>query len=399
MRIYRNSSRDLFRGRRRRGGCLPLFVLLGVLLGVAAVSLNRLWLNLHAPHLAGDLGMAERAFLSGDLDTSIALAEQALREDPESAQALALLVRALIYRSYADYDSERDRASALELTLQALRHAAGSRDPLAAHAFALHAAGFSEEAGRTALRVIERQPENALARLALALSYGGQGLFEVALREALRAVELAEHEPGLRADAYRALAIAYSDLGRYHEAITAVETAISHNPRLLALYYERALYAQQVGDTDAATVAYFQVLAYQPENVKARLRLCELSSALRERDAAISYCGQVTALAPAWAEGWYRLGREYYLQGDFRAAQAAFNRCTALQVVQSVPVEERRFDCWYLQGQAAELLGDCEGLLATYEDFLHMTAGSGLPQTWTYPPEGPAICLTPTAPG
>ncbi len=135
------------------------------------------------------------------------------------------------------------------------------------------------------------------------------------------------------------------------------------------------------------------MLVYDPENVKARLRLCELSSLLREREAAIRYCQQVTERAPAWADGWYHLGREYFLQGNFRLAQEHFHRCSSLQVMQNIPPEERRFECWYLQGQAAEILGDCENLLATYNEFRAMAIDPAVQQTWTYPPEGPPGCV------
>src|SRR5690606_18610811 len=128
-------------------------------------------------------------------------------------------------------------------------------------------------------------------------------------------------------------------------------------------------------------------------NVKARLRLCELSSLMRQRDSAIQFCQQVTDRASDWAEGWYQLGREYFLQGNFAQAQQHLNRCSSLQVMQEVPVEARRFECWYMQGQAAEILGDCPALLATYQEYRTMALDAGLLQTWIYPPEGPPGCV------
>ena len=41
---------------------------------------------------------------------------------------------------------------------------------------------------------------------------------------------------------------------------------------------------------------------------------------------------------------------------------------------EDVPVDERRFECWYIQGQAAEILGDCPNLIALYNEFRAMTA-------------------------
>jgi tetratricopeptide (TPR) repeat protein len=226
------------------------------------------------------------------------------------------------------------------------------------------------------------------------MGFSGVGSHDVALRESLQAVS----SPGWRMDTHRAVAISYSGVGDYTDAIKSIERALALNNRMIPLYFERALYARQLGDADSASVAYFQVLAIDPQNVKARFRLCELSSVLRERDSAIEFCRQVTELAPSWADGWYQLGREYFLQGNFAPAQQNLNRCSTLQVEQDVPVSERRFECWYLQGQAAEIMGDCPALLATYNEYRVMASNSGLAQTWIYPPEGPPSCVTPIVP-
>ncbi len=60
--------------------------------------------------------------------------------------------------------------------------------------------------------------------------------------------------------------------------------------------------------------------------------------------------------------------------------------------MQGIPIEERRLECWYLQGQAAEIRGDCPALLATYNEFRAMALNANISQTWAYPPEGPPGC-------
>lgn len=397
MRIQRQSSRLTFRKRRRRSGCLSLTVLLGLLTGVITLSWNWFGQRLNSSASSQPIGVNARsaleAFDRGDLDSTINLAQQILAVNPSNVDALTLLVRALIYRSYSDYDRAVDRESALQITSEAAAHAPRNLDILAVHAFALQAAGQYGAAAETAQEVLKTYPDNTIARVALGLAYGGAGSYEISLRENLLAVEGSTWQM----DARRALAISYSDLGDYDTAIKTVERAISLNSRLIPLYFERALYALQIGDADAATVAYFQIIADDPGNVKARLRLCELSSTMRERDAAIDYCRQVTELAPNWSEGWYRLGREYFLQGNFQPAQEYLHRCSSLQIMQDIPTNERRFECWYLQGQAAEILGDCDGLVATYNEYRTMAADSELQQTWLYPPEGPPSCVTPSS--
>jgi tetratricopeptide (TPR) repeat protein len=375
-----------------------LVILLGLLAGITSISWNWIgqWLSAAVSRQSGDdiMSAARQSFDEGDLDQAIELSHQALAAHPDHAEAVVLLARALVYRSYSDYDRGGDRDSALQATGEVLQIMPDDPDVLAAHAFALQAVGRQAEAAEIARQALDRVPEHGLARTALALAYGGVGSFEISLRENLQAVQ----SSGWRLDAQRALAVSYSDLGDYENALTAVDRAIGLNTRLVPLYFERALYALQIGDADAATAAYFQVLVYEPDNVKAHLRLCELSSLLRERDTAIRFCQQVTELAPAWADGWYHLGREYFLQGNFRLAQEHLHRCSSLQVMQDVPPEDYRFECWYLQGQAAEILGDCESLLATYNEFRAMAVDPAVQQTWTYPPEGPPGCSIAASP-
>jgi tetratricopeptide (TPR) repeat protein len=394
MRLQRHRSQFTFRSRtRRRAGCLPFTLIVGIIVGALLASWDWLGERLNLvtpPQTSADLRAASRAFDDGDLDSAIEITRQLWAAQPDQVEALTLLVRTLVYRSYHDYNHNTDREVALQFTASALSQQPEDPDVLAIHAFALQASGLPVEATHYARAVLNRQPEHVPARVALALAYARIGSHDLALREGQIA---AENAGDWQLDALRAVALSLNNLGRYHEAAAAVEEAIEINNRLLALHFERALYGIQIGDTDAATAAYFRALAFDPDNVKARLRMCELSSLLRERTRAVDYCLQVTQRAPTWADGWYRLGREYYLQGDFSAAQSALNRCSTLLIVQNVPISQRQFECWYLQGQAAEILGDCDNLLATYNEFRTMAETASLPQTWTYPPEGPSICL------
>ena len=390
MRIQHNPSFSTTRPHRRQSGCMPLFLVMGILIGVVIASWD--WLgarfNLGLSQQSTNLRTASEAFDRGDLDATITQARHIWTTQPYQVDALILLIRALIYRSYTDYDRDSDRDIALQLATEAVQRLPENLDALALHALALQAGNQPVEAINVALTVLERQPDNILARVTLALSYGSAGNHQAAWRE-LQAIETAAD---WQLDIQRALAISLSDLGQYHAAIAAVEQALALNHKLPLLHFERALYAMQVGDTDAATASYFRILAFDPDNVKVRLRLCELSIFLREHDSAVTYCEEVIERAPGWAEGWYHLGREYFLHGDFASAQRHLNRCTALQTIQNMPIAERQFECWYLQGQAAEIQGDCDGLLATYNEFRAMAAEANLPQTWTYPPEGPPIC-------
>lgn len=363
----------------------------GVTFGILIAMLA--WLGsilgvLSSQQISQDLNDAYRAFDLGDLDTAVERAQQVWEAYPDHVEALTLLVRALIYRSYSDYPHETDRETALQLTQEAISRLRGNADVIVLHALVL----LVHEQYTLALHLTETAlyyaPDHPEARMVRGLSYGGIGSHDAALREIEQAVQAAT--PTL--DMQRALAISYGDLGRYDDALLAINHALELNSSLLALYFEQAEYAIHQGDTDTATAAYFHVLAYDSDNIKARLRMCELSSKLREAQTALRYCQDVVERAPDWADGWYFLGREYFLEGQFQAAQESLNQCTTLLVNQNAPIKSRRFECWYLQGQAAEILADCAGLLAVYNEFTAMAQAANLPQTWTYPPEGPSIC-------
>lgn len=334
-----------------------------------------------------DLAGAERAFESGDLDQAVSLARAVYNAEPDRADALLLLVRALIYRSYSDYDHSFDRQVAVQLATVAVNRRPADADALAARALALHVSGQSLDAFRMAERALIVDPQHTMGRVAQALASGGLGVFDRALSVSEQALRAADSR--WRYDALRARAIILSDVGRYDEALKVAAQAIEHNKRLAVTHFERALYALQLGDFNTATAEYFTILSHDSSNVKAHLRLCEVSTLLRETDQAVRYCTQVTQMAPAWADGWYRLGREYFLQGQFDAALKHLNRCTTLQGAQGTPPDSRHFECWYLQGQAAERVGDCDALRRIYTEAQAWLPLASTPRVWTYPPEGP----------
>ncbi len=373
------------------GGCRAIPLLSGIIFGAILALLA--WLGgmlglVTSQHVNRDLGAAHQAFHGGDLTKAIELSRRAWEAHPDYTDALRLLVRALIYRSYSDYDYDDDRQTALQLTTVAIEQHPGLLNVQATHAFALHAAGQHFDAARIATGILQKQPKHTFARMVLGMAYGGIGDLQTARSQLLTVTESQQWQ----IDAYRALAISHGDLGNYQAALIANEQAIARHEKLLALYFEQAEFALHMGDYDRATAAYFRILATDPDNTKVRLRLCSLSSMLRETTRSITYCKEVIERAPKWADGWYFLGREYFLQGNFADAQSHLNQCTTLLIEQQVPIEARRLDCWYLQGQTAEILGDCEGLLTTYNQFRAMVQIASLPQTWVYPPEGPVIC-------
>lgn len=379
-----------YRGQRG-SGCLSVVVWLGILVNVGFIAMT---IN-SGGGLAGLLptttnaaASLQRALTLGDFSAALPHARTLYEQNRTDPAALVSLVRALVYHSYTDFAAESARQEALTLAQAAANSTPNNADILAALAFAQQANGQAGAAAQTAQRALALDEAHTLARTALAFAYARAGSFDVAQRESMAVLA---QEPNMF-DARRAYAISTADLGNYSEAGALFDALIADHRAAVPLYFERALYAMQLSDSSTAEQAYLTVLRIQTDNVKARLRLCELTSNIGERDSALTYCTQVTERAPTLPEGWYRLGRLKFLQGDFTLAQSTLNRCTTLQVLQNVPPQSRIFECWYLQGQAAEILGDCPALLSTYNQFQIMATDASIRQTWTYPPEGPPIC-------
>ncbi|MBK8020544.1 MAG: tetratricopeptide repeat protein [Chloroflexi bacterium] len=396
MRLHRSRSNLSFRRQRRSMGCLSFILTSLLLAGAGAVVWS--WVNRLSdraiPGIAAgsEVAAAQAAFDQGDLSSAIARAQQALAANPEDLNALYILTRAFIYRSYAEYNLASDRERALTFTREAIERAPTDRDVMAIHAMALQAAERPADAADFARRALEEPvASSAIARTALALALDSVGSYDQAVQESLRAVQEAASRPAL-VDALRSLALGYRDIGRYADAVATVDRALELEDRLLVLHFERAQYSLLLGDSDSATVSYFEVLTRDVNNIKARLRLCELSSIMRERERAVEYCEEVTERAPSWYEGWYRLGMEYFLQGNFEKAQNSLHRCTTLQTLLDLPTSDLRFECWYIQGQAAEIRGDCPSLVAVYNEWRAIAVDHQVRERWTYPPEGPPNC-------
>jgi tetratricopeptide (TPR) repeat protein len=385
-----------YQRKRGRGGCVTVVIWLGILANIGLIFYTltdgqlltlSAWRNLNGP----DSSAALRAFENGDFSTAIKQAQATLDTEPTDTTAAVTLTRALIYRSYLDFVYEDDLATALTVAERVAEATPSNPDALAAYAFALQANGQPVQAVEVAEDALDLDENHVLARTALALGYARVGSFDIARRESEIALNSDSSAPETL-EARRAFAISTADLGNYTEAGALLDELIADYPRLYPLYYERALYARQVSDTEAAETAYFAVLNQNETNVKARLRLCEFANSIGERDAATTHCQMVTQLAPTLANGWYQLGRLHFLSGDFEQAQITFNRCSTLQVQQGTPPDERIFECWYLQGQAAEIRGDCPALLSVYNQFQIMASDNRVRETWTYPPEGPPMC-------
>jgi tetratricopeptide (TPR) repeat protein len=195
---------------------------------------------------------------------------------------------------------------------------------------------------------------------ALSSAYRSIDRYDVALENAERAIELDPLDPSSR----RIYAYALVWVGRNDEAIAQLEQAIQLNPNLAGPYFELAgLYrarASQAEDTQlsvelyADSIAlYEQILAMQPENARAFLRLCDAYFEARENERATDYCQEAVDINPEYAQAWASLGQTQYSRRNYEGAIESFEACVALAG------DDADIRCYYLRGLAHYYLGQC----------------------------------------
>ena len=196
---------------------------------------------------------------------------------------------------------------------------------------------------------------------ALSSAYRSIDRYDTALQNAERAIELDPTDPSSR----RIYAYALVWVGRTDEAIDQLEQAVQLNPNLAGPYFELAgMYRARAGQSQDTVMAqelyassialYEQILAMQPENARAYLRLCDAYFEARENRRAQDYCAQAVTINPQYAQAWASLGQTQYSQRNYEGAIESFEQCVALAG------GEADIRCFYLRGLAHYYLGQCD---------------------------------------
>ena len=248
--IKRNYSKPFFSDRRRGLSGIPLLLAALAVISAAVGLLAAAFLS------RDDLDYAARGFLglpratptlfpSQHAQTGIALYTEGKVEEARAEFEIAVNQRP----NDIDYLYEYGRIL-IELDNFALAAEIGERAIAAAPAdprgYALQARAlmWSDPGAAIPLAVsgLERDPEFAPLHAALAIAYTNIGRYSEGYQ---RGVLATQHDP-LDAFSHRAFAIPLIYTDRRSEAIAALETAVAINPNLTAPYFELALqYRQQ----------------------------------------------------------------------------------------------------------------------------------------------------------
>lgn len=367
--ISRNYNKPFFSNRRRglSGFPLLLFALAIVcltvgLLAVAYVSLDdidyaaRGFLGL--PRATPTLFPSQHAqngirlYTEGKVEEALAQFEIAVGQRPRNIDYLYEFGRILI-----ELDNFERAAEYGDIAM-----AAAPDDPRG-YALKARALMWSDPGAAIPLAVqgLERDPDFAPLHAALAIAYTNIGRYSEGYQRGRLATQL---DP-LDAFSHRAFAIPLIYTDRRNEAIAALEKAVGINPNLTAPYFELALQYRQQDYQEMAVGIYRRILELEPGSAKAYLRICQTYAEVGEFLAATPFCETATELDESYADAWQWLGQMRYTRRNYEGTLEAMEKCVALG---STAVE-----CYYMRGWSYYVLDQCPKAWEVLQEALRYT--------------------------
>lgn len=325
MKIRRDYTQPFFRQPKRHpirnifiAACLGLLLGLAIWQGDAVESIAETVAGLSAAPTPPPRELAARAsalFHAGEFADAEALLAKAVSEGPRDIAFLYAHGRVLI-----------------ELNRAEEAHALGDEiiniDARAVQGYALKAAAltWSDQPGEAipiALAGLELNPRFVPLYATLARAYVNAQRWADGLDAGERGLSIS----GDDADLNRAYAYALSSVGSYSDAITYLQRAIELRPAYLPTHFELAgLYLAQDEDQSAIDL-YDHILAIDPRNASAMLRLCLAYRKIGEFARALGFCEDSVTNDPTAPDAQFQLGMLYYRERRFEGSRAAFQQC------------------------------------------------------------------------
>lgn len=362
MQIRRDYSQSFFSDRRRRRGRGYWFFVvffIAILIGfLYFVDTNFYRLQVIALSAVGQgpeptpfaSQFAEEgytAFLAGDVVRAADLFERAVAQQPTNVDYLYEYGRMLIEN--ARYEE------AIEVGDRAIQSSPGDPRGYAIKARSLDLNGESEVAIPIGQQGFQINPNFAPVLAALASAYRNIDRYDVALDYAEQAV-LADP---MDATARRVYALALIWVGRRDEAIAQLNEAIAINPNLPAPYFELAGQYRGANDFEMVVATYEAVLAINPQDPKANLRLCQVYIQVGQDNRAQGYCEDALTYDPDYAEAQSTLGWVMYRRRNYEGAIQMFRQCETNMAISGETINEDTIRCYYMRGLAHYYLGEC----------------------------------------
>lgn len=351
-RINRNYNQAFFNKRRRSSGRL---IFIGFMLAlILLIPLFTYWqydlIQLQtlgaigfaptATPFAADRAMqAQSAYNRGAVEEAARLYGMAVTQQPENLDYLYEYGKVLI---------EVDRNAEAEQLGDRLIQLA-SQDPRG-YALKANSMVWSDPASAIPIAITGTELGVPFAPLnaALAVAYTNIGRYQEAIQRGDLAIRI---DPG-DASARRSFSYPLIFTARYTEAIDQLEQAIAINPNLAAPYFELASLYRRINQPEMAVSIYNRVLEIEPANERAYLRLCETYAAVGLfRDAEV-YCDDALDIDPQYASAHRMRGQLRYSRRNYEGAIESFNTCLDLG--------SEEIECYYIRGLAHYFLGECD---------------------------------------
>ncbi len=358
MRIQRDYSRSLFTQRKRTNPwtILMLGVVISGLLVFVSLQFDQLQLNMleaigMAPTstpFASDLASeAMMYFQAGNLENARAMMSTAVKQQPDNINYLFEYGWLLIENGQTE--------EALSVAEHAIRVA-----PDDARSYALKGRALMwdnpSEAILASIQGTDIDPNYAPLLAIQGVAYTNLGRWQEGIRQSQQAIELDPTDPFVQRSAY----YPFVYVGRYQDAIDALEAAVNINPNLVSAYFELAnIYTfQQVNEPEMALAIYYHITEMEPDNAKAYLRICETYARVENAqfDVAQPYCDQALTIDPTYASAYRQRGQMQYSRRNYEGAIESFEQCEAYT---SDP-DDIEIACVYLRGLAHWFLSECD---------------------------------------
>jgi tetratricopeptide (TPR) repeat protein len=207
---------------------------------------------------------------------------------------------------------------------------------------------------------------------ALAVAYTSIGRYQEALQQGDLAVRIDPMDAGAR----RSFSYPLIYTGDYSAAINQLEQAISINPNLTGPYFELASLYRLINRDEYGTAIYERVMELDPDNWRAYLRMCQTYSAAGLFQEAETYCNEAERINTKDPEVHRTLGQLQYSRRNYEGAINSFRTCLNLEMgepyeqlpqsfdvaldIDDLPTDETEIECLYIMGLAHYALAHCD---------------------------------------
>ncbi len=291
----------------------------------------------------------------GNLEAAVGYLRKALDLNPEDADSHYYLGSTLLrqfklqeareqYRACLRYKPEPDIAESARQEIAQINEAIGDEQtsgPTNATAYLYRgvshfAKGLYDEAISDFTKAIEINPEYAECYTNRGIAYAEKRLYDLAISDFNKALEINPED----ADGFVNRGIAYAKIRLYYESISDFTKAIEINPKDARAHLGRGeIYCNVKSNYDAAILDFTKVIEINPRHALAYRNRGKAYIAKGEYDRAIQDCNKALEMNPDYAAAYRTRGAAYKAKGEDDKAKSDFNKFQEISKKEPQPVK------------------------------------------------------------